>query len=58
MIPLWFDGSFKSPFFEVVNIDGFEKADSNILFKGSVQNVRSSFLKIGSFHIIAGMLKQ
>ena len=33
MIPLQFDGSFKSPFFEVVNIDGFEKADSNILFK-------------------------
>ena len=44
MIPLQLDGS--SPFFGVANIEDFEKADSNIQFGTSFQNVRSSFLKI------------
>ena len=58
VVDLQFDGSFKSTFFGVANITAFEKADRNISFRGSLQNVISSFWKIGCFHIIAGMLKQ
>ena len=42
-------------FLGVTDIEDFEKADGNNMFRASLQNVRSSFLKIGCFHIIAGM---